>query len=117
MVLLLALLGYLVFKQLTELVVRDAPDHVFVWCGLLALLAGALSRAKNADLPLFARRGLRACAVFLTLYAALEPFDIPYAAVPLDSPRCCFTARPAGWRLVSQCWAGGALLAQWPVRC
>lgn len=106
-VLLLALLGYLVFKQLTELVVRDAPDHVFVWCGLLALLAGALSRAKNADLPLFARRGLRACAVFLTLYAALEPFDIPYAAVPLDSPQVLFHSH-ARWVAL-----GFAVLGWW----
>lgn len=106
-VLLLSLLGYLVLKQLTDLVVHDAPDHIFVWCGFVALLTAGISRAKNADLPVFARRGLKASAVFLALYTGLGPFDIPYATAAPDSPQVLFHSH-ARWAAL-----GFALLGWW----
>ncbi|WP_230281556.1 hypothetical protein [Croceicoccus sp. Ery15] len=99
------LLGFTLLKHGTDFIAVERPELVFVWVGVVGSLAALFLPAGYRPLPRFASRGLRAGAVFLALYMAVEPFAIPYAAMPADHPAVLFHSH-ARWFGVALALAG-----------
>lgn len=81
-----ALLGFTLLKEGTDLVAATRPGLAFAWAAAIAALASAFAWVTPGQLPPFARRALRAAALFLGAYFLIEPFAIPYAAMPAGHP-------------------------------
>lgn len=101
LVLVFALLCFVLLKQGTDFVADDRPGLVFLWAGIVGLVATGLAPARYRALPRYARTLLRASATFLVVYFAVEPFAIPYAARDLSDPSVLFHSHAR--------WAGAAL--------
>jgi|GEM_PF-1308978 len=91
-----AALALVLIKQGTDLVAHDAPELVFVWLGAVALITAAMTGLRISALATGPRIFVRGAAVFMALYMALEPFAVPYAAMPPEHPAVQFHAH-ARW--------------------
>ncbi|WP_066552345.1 hypothetical protein [Croceicoccus bisphenolivorans] len=100
-----SLLGFTLLKHGTDFIAIERPELVFAWVAVVGTLAASFAPARYDVLPRFAVRCLRAGAVFLGLYMALEPFAIPYAALPADHPAVVFHSH-ARWIGVGLAFAG-----------
>jgi len=92
LVLVSSLLVYLLVKQLTGLIADSAPGYVFHWLAVMAIAGAVFSWVSYRDLQASVALFVRGSAVFLVVYLALEPFDIPYAAIDADAPAAVFHA-------------------------
>lgn len=115
--LLAALLVFTLLKQATDFVADQAQELVWYWTAMAAASTLAFLWVDMRAMPRFAMRAMRASAGFLMLYFAVEPFAIPYAALPADHPAILFHAhaRLAGMALAlcglwrPSCLVGAAL--------
>ena len=90
LILLATLLGLTLVKHGTDYIADVEPDLIFAWCAAIGGITVLLAPARYAALPTFARRCLWASSAFLALYFLIEPFAIPYAALPADHPAVLF---------------------------
>jgi hypothetical protein len=90
------LLAYALIRQGTDVVAHEEPQLVFAWLAPVAIIAALLSFVRISALVRPARVFARGGAAFLALYFALEPFAVPYAAMPTDHPAALFHAH-ARW--------------------
>jgi len=88
--LLAALLAFHLLRLGTVAVATEAPEFIAAWCAVIGLATGAFVFAPYALLPDVLRRFLRAGTIFLILYFAIEPFDIPHAALEPGHPALAF---------------------------
>lgn len=86
------LLLFTLLKQGTEYVAADAPQLIWLWVAIVAVPTLACIGVDRRALPPFARRAIRAAALFVALYCAVEPFAVPYAALAPDHPAALFHA-------------------------
>lgn len=85
-----AALAFVLVKQGTDLVAREAQELVFLWLAPVALITLAMALVRVAALATAPRVFARGGAVFLALYLTLEPFAIPYATMAADHPAVQF---------------------------
>lgn len=101
-----AALAFVLIKQGTDAVATERPELVWLWLAPVALLGAAMSLVRTSSLARAPRTFTRGGVVFFALYFALEPFAIPYAALPADHPAVLFH--------VNARWIGCALaIAGW----
>lgn len=81
-----ALLGFTLLKEGTDLVATQEPQLAFAWAGAVGALTAAFLWVDPRPLPRFALRALRGSAIFLAFYFVVEPFAVPYAALPAGHP-------------------------------
>jgi hypothetical protein len=85
------LLFFLQFRQSVDFVAVSAPEGVWIWSGLVALLTIALAAmARWADLPVWARRFGLASSVFILFYFAIEPMVMPRVGLEAGHPAILF---------------------------
>lgn len=117
------LLGFVLLQQATDFVAHQEQGYVFVWCAVIAIVAGVLAPARTADATLPVRTFLRGAAIFMVIYLALDPLAVPYTGLGEDSPAAllhryghwvALVLAVAGWWRVSAVFAAAALL--WMLR-
>ncbi|MEL7027860.1 MAG: hypothetical protein AAGL49_01335 [Pseudomonadota bacterium] len=93
------LLWFVLLRNGTDYVAFTDPSLIFVWTLIVGAAAGAFAWVRFDGMPVFARRFLRASAIFLAFYFFIEPFAMPRAALPPDHPAMIFHqgARWAGF--------------------
>ena len=85
-----ALLLFLLVRNGTDAVVREAPHLAFLWLLVIPAPAVIFWRTTYDGLETFLRRFGRASAVFIVFFFATEPFVIPYAALGEGHPAVVF---------------------------
>lgn len=86
----LALVVYTLLRILNDVTAHVALDLLWAWIAFVVGFCALTFSARTADLPAAGRRLMRAAATFLILYCALEPLQIPYAAIPPGEPVTIF---------------------------
>lgn len=96
-----ALLAFTLVQGATERVAQTHPQLILAWAAGVALLTLLLGWVRTASLPPAGIAFVTASALFVGGYFAIEPFSIPYAALPPDHVAAQFHAHGR--------WAGVAL--------
>ena len=91
--LMISVLTFILIKRGTEYVAWTAPEMITVWAMVIGCGSVPFLLISYEPMSLFVRRLLRASAVFLIVYFAVEPFDIPYAAFSRDHAAVVFHER------------------------
>ncbi|MEL6258350.1 MAG: hypothetical protein AAFQ67_04765 [Pseudomonadota bacterium] len=84
------LFGFYLLRVSVDFIATDGIDYTWAWVAVITLVTLPALRANYADLPAYGKRFFHASAVFLAFYFTIEPFDIPYAAIPADHPGAVF---------------------------
>ncbi len=103
--LLAALLLFALLDRGTDYVADSASDLIWAWAAVVAASALAAAWIDLSALPPFARRAMRAAALFVAFYCTVEPFAVPYAALAPDHPANFFHAH-ARWLAVALALTG-----------
>ncbi|MEE2691394.1 MAG: hypothetical protein VX640_07640 [Pseudomonadota bacterium] len=117
-----ALLVFAIIKGVTEFLVWR-PALALLWMAICVAGASSFFWVEYKTLPDFARRLLRASALFVAFYFLTEPLELPASGLPADSPVPAllpylrwlgFLAGAAAWFRPSFMVAGAMIL--WVVR-
>lgn len=75
------LIALLLLRAGTDLVAVERPGLILAWVAVVLLPTLAFAGVRWDPLPAYARTFLFGSGLFLGIYFAIEPFDIPYAAL------------------------------------